>query len=281
MFSVLSHAIDRFKVKQHLPLWLNPMGILTPYPQVVEELRERIKNHWLREKIERHYGSSFPEYFKDPPHLYLIRHIASPNFETLRFLHLVEPLGIPPIISQDPLDKFTSNNELKHALGKLPVCTEVSTKKNKYSECFENITVVDFNSANGKNLRDVRTVWGESLIQFHNNLFRQIAPNTSFQIHDESVWLPSRVRGNPLEYYKYLLPLFITHGILFEDYIEKDRGEIQFLKSVIVPAFRYVEKQFGLRPLITHLVPTSLESQRFWIGYPRKIGDIVRARMNA
>lgn len=233
----------------------------------------------MRQKIEDYYGNALPAYFRNPPHLYLVRHIASPNFETLRFLHLVQSLDIPPIISQDPFDKFTANNGPKRALGKISICEKFQTKGGKYQESFRNETIIDFNTANGKFLNDVQTVWGEPLIQFHNNLFKEVAPNVPFEIHDESKWLSSSFRGNPLAYYKFILPLFITHGILFEDYVVKDREEMRFVRNVIVPAFKHVEKQFGYRPLITHLVPTSVESERFWISYPKKIGDVVHDKI--
>lgn len=267
------------RVNKRLPLSVSPMNILTPYPSVVGELHLRLKNQSLRAKIERHYGSSFPEYFKNPPHLFLARHVASPNFETLRFLHLVQSLGIPAIISQDSLDKFTSNNKIKHALGKLPILEGIRYKGNKYLESFKNLTIIDFNAADGKQLKEIKTCWNEPLISFHNNLFKQIAPRVPLEIHDEGQWLPSSLRGNPLEYYKYILPLFILHGILFEDYIEKDRDEMRFVKGVMVPAVKYVEKEFGFRPLIARLVPTSVESERFWISYPKKIGDIARDKI--
>jgi hypothetical protein len=253
--------------------------ILTPYGEVFTELERRRSDAQLLRKIADHVGSDIPEYFKHSPFLYLARHVATPNFETLRFLHLLEPLDMRIIISQDPDDKFASVNVLKHALGKLNICTKIDIKSNACSEIFQNINIIDFNRVDGKKIKDVNTVWGESLVSFHNSLFQTVAPKATFTICNEGEWLKNRFDADPLEYYKHLLPFFIAHGVLFEDFLFDDIREKAFLEEVILPAFTYVEETFGLKPLIASLVPDTLESSRFWIAYPHTVQKIVAERM--
>lgn len=229
------------------------------------------------QKVARYLEDDIPEPFRDEPVLYLARHIATPNFETLRFLHLVEPLNMKTVISQDPRDKFVSNNQLKKALGKLPVLTHARIKDGVYHEQFERVSIVDFNTMNGKPFYEVQTLWGESLTDFHKSLFEKFA---RYPVHivNDSEWIDRQHRGNLLAHYKKFLALFVVHGVLFEDYALDDREEARFIRTVLRPAYAAVERHFGLRPLIAPLTPTSMESPEFWISYPKAVLDIVQTQ---
>ena len=254
--------------------------LLTPLEVAVEELERRRKDPELMERVEQYLAGDIPEHFANGPILYLARHVASPNFETLRFLHLVEPVGIPAVISQDLKDRFVPKNALKKALGKLPVSTGVSMRDGAYQENYERVTVVDFNSANGKPFKDIRTLWGEDLASFHAGLFSALTPHP-VRIVDDSSWIDRQHRGDLLAHYKKFLALFVTHGVLFEDYALEDKEEAQFIDSVLRPAYREVEARFGVRPLIAQLTPTSIETPEFWISYPRQVLAIVREKLAA
>lgn len=252
--------------------------LLTPLPDALAELERRRKDPVLRKKIEEYLRGDIPEYFGDLPTLYLARHIATPNFETLRFLHLVEPLGLATVIGQDLQDKFVSKNQLKKALGKLSVSTGITKHGLEFKEHFENVRVVDFTKANGKLFSDITTTWGEPLAQFHNELFKELT-NINVTIVDDSAWIDRHHRGHLVSHYRKFLTLFILHGVLFEDYSLDDKEERKFIQKVLEPAFKSVEKKFGCRPLIAQLTPTTVESPEYWISYPRKVLSLVRERM--
>ena len=46
----------------------------------------------------------------------LFRQIATPNYETKRFIALAKENNLCPVIFEYHNDKFTSNNEFKHSL---------------------------------------------------------------------------------------------------------------------------------------------------------------------
>ena len=243
---------------------------LTPYPIALEEIRRRATDAALRQKVEEYLGGDIPEYMGQDPVLYLARHVATPNFETLRFLHLLEPLGLPIVVSQDTKDMFTSANMLKRFLGKMPVCIRITQKNGVANELFQHKTIIDFAQAQGKPMSEVETIWGEKLVAFHNRLFGRLA-NGSVKITDDAAWIDRNGRGDLLAHYKRFLALFIVHGVLFEDYLVEDSEEEYFIREILEPAFTFVEKTFGVRPLITQLTPSSVESVKFWLSYPKDV----------
>jgi len=241
---------------------------LTPYPTALQEIGRRSKDLELRKRVEDYLGGDVPSYFGTAPVLYLARHIATPNFETLRFMHLLQPLGLPIIISQDTKDLFSSRNAMKRALCKMSICERITSSGGQTSEHYRNKTIVDFSTAQGKPLCDITTIWGENLVDFHARLFSTLSGAEPHFV-DDSEWIDRNGRGNLLAHYKKFLALFIVHGVLFEDYVIEDSEEEYFVREILGPAFLYVEEKFGVRPLITQLVPSSVESVRFWMSYPK------------
>ncbi|MCX6787244.1 MAG: hypothetical protein NTY93_01825 [Candidatus Kaiserbacteria bacterium] len=252
--------------------------MFTPF-EAVQELEKRRKDTKLQKKVEEYLKGDIPEYFKDGPVLYLARHVATPNFETLRFKYLMESLGMKTVVSQDTKDLFVSQNQLKKALCKLSICRGVSQNGNKLNEQFQNISIVDFNKADGKRFDTITTLWGERLIDFHDRLFSKFM-NGEVTNPDDAVWIDRHHRGNLLEHYKNLLALFVAHGIFFEDYVMEDKHEADFVSKILRPACRFIQQRFGVLPIIVPLVPKTFESNRFWISYPEKVLDIVRESMD-
>jgi len=253
--------------------------IVTPFPFALNELRRRVLDHDLRAKVERYLGNDIPSYFQGDPVLYLCRHVASPNMQTLRFLHTMKAEGMKTVIGQDAKDLFVSHNQLKKALGKMPVCTGIFYTNGKRIEQFRKVSVIDFNSWNGKPLNTARTLWGESLLDFHNNMFRQLT-DECVHIEDDSSWVDRYDRGDLLAEYKKFLALFLVHGIMFEDYpIEDSKIEEGFVTDILRPAFEHIEAEFGLRPLIAPLVPTGIESTELWEGYPPLVLEIIQSKL--
>ena len=243
---------------------------MTPYPTALEEIHERSKDTDLKKRVEDYLGGDIPSYLNGKPALYLARHIASPNFETLRFLHLLEPLGLPVVIGQDTKDIFTSSNMLKRVLGKMPVCIRITAKNGEVHEHYQNKTIIDFSLAQGKPFSEVETLWGEKLVSFHERLFNLFTKDGA-RVEDDHAWIDRHHRGDLLEHYKKFLALFIAHGVLFEDYLVEDKEEEFFIREILGPAFTFVEEKFGVRPLITQLTPSSVESVKFWISYPKEV----------
>lgn len=254
---------------------LGASDLLTPLDEAVAELKRRSEDLELRRRVEKYLGDDIPPHFAGGPVLYLARHVATPNFETLRFLHLVEPLEIETVIGQDLRDKFVPKNQLKKALGKLPVSTGMAKVDGVFVEQFENVRIVDFDKYSGEPFHTIETEWGEKLSDFHKRLFAELTKR-EVTIVDDSDWIDRQHRGKLLAHYKKFLALFITHGILFEDYAVDDDEERKFIRRILRPAFRHVEKTFGYRPLIAELTPTSVESAGYWISYPTQALKVLK-----
>jgi len=252
--------------------------LVIPPLEALQELNRRQQDPTLRVKIEEYLEGDIPEYFKDGPILYLARHVATPNFETLRFKYLMEPFNMKAVVSQDTKDLFVPHNQAKKALCKLSICRGIFQKGNKLNERFENISIIDFNVSNGKRFDTITTLWGERLVDFHARLFSKFM-RERVENPDDAAWIDRHHRGNLLEHYKKLLALFVTHGIFFEDYVMEDEHEVYFVNHVLRPACQFIEHRFGLRPIIVPLVPKTFESNRFWVSYPKEVLDIVRESM--
>lgn len=259
-------SLFRFKK----PFKQNSEQVLTDFLYAIEELKRRQKDPNLRKKIEEYLHGDIPLHFKESPILYLARHVATPNFETLRFLHLVDSFDFPTYIGQDIKDKFVPNNQLKKALGKIQIANGISKKNNVYHEQISHVCIIDFNKSNGKEFHTIETNWGENLVDFHTRLFSTLC-RQPVKIVDDSGWIDRQARGDLTEHYKKFLALFLVHGILFEDLELEDKNELHFLETVLIPAFKFIEKKFGYRPLIVQLTPTSIESSKFWLSYPKEI----------
>lgn len=259
--------------------WSETSDIVTPLAEAVATLMQRREDTQLRARVEDYLGGDIPDYFRGPPVLYLCRHVASPNLETLRFLTIARRRGFKTVIGQDPKDIFAPRNPLKRALGKLSICTRLARKGDRPVEQIRKLRIVDFNSAGGKPLHSLRTLWGEPLVDFHNALFDQFA-EYPVQIEDDSHWVDRYHRGDLLAEYKSFLALLIVHGVMFEDYpIDVSSEEAWFVSDILRPAFTHVETTLGVRPLITPLVPCGVASFEVWTGYPPKVWDVVQSRM--
>lgn len=252
--------------------------LVTPLPEAMEELERRLKDRELLKRVENYLQGDIPEHFQQPPILYLARHVATPNLETLRFLHLVEPLGLKTVIGQDLKDRFVSQNVLKKSLCKMRISKGIESGQGGFFENFETVHIADINECNGKQLSEVRTNWGQPLPSFHKELFSKLT-RIPVNIVDDSPWIDRHGRGDIVAHYKDFLALFVTHGILFEDYLLDNAQEERFVNEVLRPAFIHVKETFGVQPLIARLNPTTVESDRYWLSYPAPTLEILKRHL--
>lgn len=259
----------------------NTADLITSYGDAIVELRRRRTDPDLRRKVEEYLENDIPEYFRDEPVLYLCRHVASPNVQTLRFLRRFRQEGMKTVIGQDSKDLFVSHNQLKKSLGKLPVCTGIFHKKGRSIEQFRKISIIDFNAWNGKVLHTIRTKWGEPFVEFHNRILKRLAGD-HVHVEEDSSWVDRYDRGDLLAEYKKVVALFIVHGIMFEDYpTEESPIEAGFVTDILRPAMEHVEGIFGVKPLICPLVPLGVATTDVWEGYPPEVLKILEEHMRA
>lgn len=239
--------------------------VYTPLSKAVEILKERQNDKDLIKKVEDFLKGNMPEPMKDL-NLYAVqfRQIATPNYEGLRFLSIAGEYDLKPLICEYHDDILVSNNPYKYSLGMLHF-------SNNRPDQNEYMKIVDFSKYNGKSIRNISTLWEESLVNFHKNLFSVV--NKEPLLFDASPWFQEN-GGKASLYYKNLLALFICHGILFENFSPNGK-EREFSKNIVLPAIIDVLKLFGCKPLIVPLEPLDMEDDKHWFSYPPLIKESV------
>lgn len=236
--------------------------IFTPIDQAVTEIKRRRTDVQLVQKVKNYLKGDIPEYFDQAtPVFYLQRFIATPNYELLHVAETTKQYNLPLIVGQDFKSKFSTNNELKLPLGKLPVIKGLSNNKDEIVEYF---TLIDFNTSNGKPLQNIMTKFETPLIDFHRSLLNELKlPNVSFV--EESAWIDRNHRSDIFEQYKKVWALLCVHGIMLESYVPSDYS---FFTHVVYPSFKEVAAELGITPLVVEHISPELEPNRNWNSYP-------------
>lgn len=249
--------------------------IYTPLDVAWKELLARRQDEKLKKKVEDFLDGHIPDPFRSNPTAVLFRNLATPNYEFRRFVSLVNGFGkLEPLAFEYISDKFTSNNELKRALGKMYFAHSLGRKGGMN---LDTINIVEFVDSDGLPISEVETLWGQSLVDFHHEFLTRCYSDKPINVYDASSWLKSNGK-RAIEYYPAFFTLFIRHGILFENMM-LEKNEFAFAKNVFVPAFLSVCEQFGMKPLIVALEPTDIEGDKFWMCYPSSDMQYVRSKM--
>jgi hypothetical protein len=241
--------------------------VYTALPEAVKILEARQKDKELKEKVEKLLSGDIPEFFrKIGKYGVSERQVATPNSDTRQFIKLTKNNGLTAVFSEYLEDKFTSNNEFKLSLGRL----DIHRNSKRGNEINEKLTIVDFNKNDGKRIKDVLTFWGQPLVDFHKKLFKFYGFSLNdFIFYDASDWL--RRNGQTAKfYYKNDLLLYVCHGILFENFLLSG-NEGRFTKNIFLPAFEYVIKSTGQKPLIVPVSPIDKENDVASFSYDKKI----------
>ncbi|MFA6354902.1 MAG: hypothetical protein WCW65_00550 [Candidatus Paceibacterota bacterium] len=234
--------------------------VYTPLSEALRLLDERQKDKKLMAKVKKLFKGDIPKILKNKKCGVIARQIATPNKENRYFISIVKENELEPVFFEYLDDKFTSNNKYKHSLGQL--CIE---KKNDCNgnDCVEKINIIDFNKYNGKKLKEIKTLQGESLVDFHRKLF-DIYNLNGFYFHDESEWYKkNNIKSVEQAYLNFFL-LFVSYGILFENFLFLDKIEKEFTRKVVLPALEKVINLTGIKPLIVPIDSLDLEVDNFW-----------------
>lgn len=240
----------------------------------IAEIKRRQDDVNLHKAVHDYLHGDIPEYFTKGPVMYLARHIATPSFETLRFIGIAKAHNVQAVIGQDGKDIFVAHNELKRSLGKMSVVKAVNSKG---EEIMEKFTIIDFNVAQGTELRAIRTFFNTGLMEFHHELLEMVYPG-QIAIFDDGDWIDRHGRGDLLTHYKHILSLFLVHGIMFEAYLP---NESEFIETILKPAYSFVKQEFGYSPLICNLYGHDLINQRDWDSYPSIFYKFLKNKMEA
>jgi len=243
--------------------------IYTPVEQALDELRRRRQDHALVARVTAFLDGDIPEYLKEHDCFVLPRHIATPNNEALYVLGQARRFGVRAVFSQDPKDRFTSVNNLKRRLARPHVCEETPNGR-RYGK----LDIVDVPQAEGLPIDEVRCRDGKRLLDFHNGLFDKIA-GTDFLVADDSDWIDRNHRGDRTSHYQKFLALFVTHGVVFEDF--ETGNDPQFLQQFVRPALADMRRTLGVLPIIVRPYPEgSSPDERFDLAHQQTILGLAR-----
>jgi hypothetical protein len=246
--------------------------IFTPINKAIELSKERMLDSDLVAKITSLLKDDIPEHFiNNDPILYLSRYIATPNFEYFKVEQIARKYGLPLVVGEDLKSTFVGSNELKRKLGKLTVVTGENALGD---ETFENFTIIDFSKAQGSNICENDTLKGQSLCDFHHELFERFAKKP-FLYADESEWVDRNFRDDIRIQYEKMLSLLCTHAIMLESY---PPDEHDFLEDVVYPAFKAVEASAGCKPLIVEHITDEEELERDWNAYPKECYEFISSQ---
>lgn len=243
-------------------------GTLYTPPEIAgEEARRRFADEDLRKEVELFLGNDLPAPFLESPKAAFGRDIITPNREFYYFFEQAQKTGLDIFLSEFPEGVFVTQNPDKYYLCKL----FFYNKKGKNGgDRLSASKIVDFDASNGKKLKDIKTLWGEQLIDVHKRLFQQSAPDfLSDKCYDISSWFLKK-GGSARDYYPYYLGLFIAHGVLFETYLVEQESERIFFESIVLPTIEDLKKRFGIAPLMSPICKQENleEFTERWMHYP-------------
>ncbi len=243
------------------------MEIYTPIEEAGEIIRQRWADEKLRKAVEEKLKGDIPEILKDGPVGIIWRHIGTPDGEFKRFLDLCEKAELKPVCFEYKEDKFITRNFTKMGLVSLPFC--VGLNKNS-KNIIKKEKIIDFKEIERKNLRicDVKTIWGENLVDFHHFFLQTVFPVMKSRVIDMSQFY--KKRGKVMEFYPGIITFAISHGVFFEDF-DLLESEMDFTKSIVIPSIKEVENYFEVKPIIVK-ISNAGEHERdpYWWCYSKE-----------
>jgi hypothetical protein len=243
-------------------------NIYTSLEEAGEEIRRRWQDQALRKRVEEYLGGDIPEPFREEPRAVLFRNIASPDIEFCHFVEQANRIGVKPLALEYTHDRFCTQNADKICLAKLAIFNG----RNKHGGAIVSYKkVIDLKGEDNKRFCEINTLWGQNLVDFHHDLLRQQFPE--IEICDVSMWSHFKERC-AAEYYQYFLALFAYHGILFENFITSEE-EAVFSRAVVIPAFEFVEKRIGVKPIVVAIVAEEMLDDPYWWCYDARVVDML------
>lgn len=239
--------------------------LYTPLQEAVAELAVRRSDERLCARVADFHRACPPTFMEGGPHACLGRQIITGDNEIARFLELSAASGLRPLGVSFTQDRFFALNPDKKCLAMLPFWA-------KHQERVLNIVGV---LQNGLALKDITCRNGMSLVEFHRHLLEHQHPGFSGQVRDMSDWAKA-VSGAHFDYFPFLA-LFLTGGILFENFRTDDEQEIAFTHGRTFPAFEKVGRMFGVRPLIVRLFTDEEVADPKWWHYPDALYPVAKA----
>jgi hypothetical protein len=240
----------------------------------LEEAKAEIQRRWndpeLKRKVDEYLKGNIPEPLRDEPKAISTAHIATPNWAFYRFWEGAKSIGLKPLAFEYTDDLFVTTNYDKASLAKMVFYHGKDDHANMITS---HRHIIDLTGKNEKKkINTIETTWGENFVDFHHRALH--AFYSGVEIYDGSPWYHA-MGNNAKEYYKYVLALYIRNGVLFENFMLSKKEGV-FTKEIFLPAFEFVTKTFGVRPLIVPIWPHHESDNKYWWCYPQFVKILLR-----
>lgn len=248
--------------------------IYTNFNSLQEELDKRWNDVSLRKKVASFFGDDVISHVLEKQYAFQNKYIFSPNKELDNFINLSDVVGLEKCLLEYN-GKFVSKNIEKYFLCKM-YFTQGLNKNN--TDIFISERIVDFNKYEGEHMKNIDTLWGENLVDFHHKLVDLRYPGLSKKIISINEWFD---RNNNIEgeWYTAFLALFVVNGILFENYLPEDPEENVFIMEKLKPSLLKIKEIFGVTPLILPAVPVAEGSDVHWRAYDYFYKDSIKTML--
>lgn len=242
----------------------------------LEEAKEEIWRRWNDAELRRRvleYAGEVPECMGQEPYAVLARHLATPNFEAIRFCKLTQSIRIKSVCFEYRDDVFCTNNIDKVLSAKMRFLHGKGRNNGNITTVQKLFSLPDNDN---KPLTQIETLNGHPFMSLHHKILHsdgsrlEILPVSALYEH----W-----GKKPSLYYRKFLSLFICKGILFENFLD-DGDEGIFTREIVLPAIQKVTEHFGLKPLIVRLLPEETEADPYWCWYPGHLEAEVKKLIN-
>jgi len=212
----------------------------------------------------------------EKPHLIFPRHIATPLHETLRAIEVSKELGLGFCVFEYTNDSFVYfHNQFKYGLAKMPIYEKTN---NLGEDIFHYTKIVEMHHYTGKPLSSVKTKKGESLVDFHHELFTEVTGiDYNSVVIDISEWV-KQFNSSAVEYYEPLFALLLKHNVLTEVFYEGQDDKDGFTNFVARPAFNNIHYKFGFKPMILNSQPLLEQDRFYWDCYPKVVNDLIEKK---
>jgi hypothetical protein len=253
----------------HMSISVSPLGSTLPLDAVytslddaLAELQRRRNDSALCGRVMELHASLPPTFLPDKPLAVFFRTILSPTHELAWFLKAIEGTGLEPLLLEYGKDRYVSCNRDKYRLCRLSFTDEHGVI---------GLQAVKLGSIEGQRVRleEIRTKNRAPLRALHHTLLQTEHPHLASHVVDFSEWFSAACKLD--SYYFRYLSLFITHGILFENFLQTDEKELMFAQERVLPSFEAVTNHFGVRPLIVPLLPFETEGSDYWRSLPSSL----------
>lgn len=240
------------------------------------EIWKRFNDQLLRKEVEAFLDSFLVSQLphQKTPFAWRAVHVASPDISLHHFVKLAIEIELPPVVGEYTADQFCFNNKDKMFLAKWYFYEGKGKHAGDKISCFP---LVNFNFLAGKSFSEIKTLWGESFVEFHHQALIKSKIN-QLKTFNLSEWFYKNGK-TASEYYVQFLSLSLCHAVLFENYLTCG-NYTSFSNSIYLPAFEKVQSLFGIKPLVVRLAPKESEEDLYWYCYPDYLKPIVYEHIN-